>query len=98
METTAAQRLPGSDSRLGNVRPRRGRSLVRVVALAVPNNREAKRREADKAKLARDEQRRREDALARQRLAERRGRRRQEEAKADEARKVCLILSMPCCA
>ena len=62
---------------------------MRVVALAVPNNREAKRREADKAKLARDEQRRREDALARQRLAERRDRRRQEEAKADEARKVC---------
>ena len=68
---------------------------MRVVALAVPNNREAKRREADKAKLARDEQRRREDALARQRLNERRERRRQEEAKAEEARKVCFLLSMP---
>ena len=68
---------------------------MRVVALAVPNNRDAKRREADKAKLARDEQRRREDALARQRLAERRERRRQEEVKAEEARKVCFLLSLP---
>ena len=65
---------------------------MRVVAQAASNNREAYRREADKAKLARREQRRREDALARQRLADRRERRRQEEAKEEEARKVESVL------
>ena len=65
---------------------------MRVVAQAIPNGRESKKREADKAALARREQRRREDALARQRLADRRERRRQEEAKAEQARKVYLLL------